>query len=67
MLIIRVVFWMIRNNMMNVVCPFPPSKRQTSDEVGYYNADDCINHEVMSNAHMTCIMGSEDELMPEHS
>ena len=65
MLDIRIVFWRVRYDMVNVVISFPPADRQTTEEVCNKYADAGIDVEIVGDAHVASIMGCEDQLMPE--
>ena len=66
-LYIRVVFRRIRDYMVNVVVAFPPPKAESANEISYKYADNGIGLKVVGNAHMTRIMDSENQLVPQHS
>ena len=48
---------------MDVVATLPPSDRQATAEVGYEHANKRVDHEVVGNASMSCIMSCEHYLM----
>ena len=62
---VRVVFRRIGDNVVDVVISLPPAETQSSKIVGYEDTKNAVGVEVVSNAHMACIMGSENQLMPE--
>lgn len=64
---IGVVFRSIGDNMMDIVVPFPPTQAQSSKVVRNDHAKQAIGMEIVSDTHMTSIMGSENELVPETS
>lgn len=45
----------------------PPAKGQTAHEVADEDAYERINVEVVCNAYVASIMGSEEKLVPEHA
>lgn len=51
--------------MVDVVIAFPPANTETTNEVCNENADDGVGLETVCDAHVPCIMNSEDQLMPE--
>ena len=62
---IRIVFGRVRDDVVNVVVALPPSETQTSEIIGDEHANDTVDVEVVSDTHMTGIMGTEDQLVPE--
>lgn len=48
---------------MDVVATLPPSDGQATAEVGYEHADKRVDHEVVGDASMSCIMSCEHYLM----
>jgi hypothetical protein len=62
---VGIMFRRICDDVMDVVIAFPPSDGKTTKEVRNEDADTCVNMEIMGYAHVACIMGGEDELMPE--
>lgn len=62
---IRVMFCRIRDDMVNVVAPFPPAQAEATKEIGYDDTDDGVDMEVVGYAHMASIVGGKDKLMPE--
>lgn len=64
-LIIRVMLWVVCDNVMHVVCALPPAQRKAAKEVGNDNSDSGVNGEVVSNTHVASVVGSEYKLVPE--
>lgn len=62
---VRVVLRRVRNDMMDVVIPFPPSQAQTSQVICNHHANHTVDMEMMRDAHVACVMGGEDKLMPK--
>lgn len=62
---VRIVFRLVRHDVMNVVASFPPAKTKSTKEVCDDHSNDSVHMEVVSDAHMTGIMGGENKLMPE--
>jgi len=62
---IRVMFCRIRDDMVNVVAPFPPAQAEATKKIGYDDTDDGVDMEVVGYAHMASIVGGKDKLMPE--
>ena len=56
-------YWVIGDQMMNVMAALPPADGQTATEVGDEDANESICDEIMGNASMPGIVGSEHDLM----
>ena len=53
--------------MMDVVVAFPPAYTQPANEVGDEDADTGVEVEVVRDAHVAGVVGSEDKLVPEEA
>jgi len=50
MLNIGVVFWRIRDNIMNILVSFPPPQARSSNEICNHDPDNNINSEIVCDA-----------------
>ena len=59
----RVAYGLVRYEVMDVVATLPPANGQATAEVCNEHADQSVGNEIMGDASMTCIVGSEHDLM----
>ena len=59
----RIAYRLVRHEMMDVVATLPPADGETAAEVCNEHADQGIDDEIMGDASMTCIVGSEHDLV----
>lgn len=64
---IWIMFGRIRDDVMDIVVPFPPSETQAAQEISNDNSNHRIIHEIMSDAHVSCIMRGKYQLVPEQA
>ena len=64
---VGIMLWGVGDDMMNIVVALPPPEAQTTQKVCNNDADYSIDVEVVSDAHMARVMGSEDKLVPKHA
>lgn len=51
--------------MVHIVISFPPAKAEAAHEVGNNDTNSGINGKVVSDTHVTGVVGTEHQLMPE--
>lgn len=62
---VGIMFGGIGHNMVDIMTSLPPAQTQTTKVVANDHANHSINLKVVSDTHMTGVMGSEDQLMPK--
>lgn len=53
--------------VVNIVVSLPPTYAQSAEKVSNHDSDYRIDVEIMRDAHVTGIVGGEDQLVPEHA
>ncbi|TGO66402.1 hypothetical protein BELL_0958g00060 [Botrytis elliptica] len=64
---IGIVFGGIRHNVMDVVIALPPAEGEPPEKIGHENPNAAIGVKAVRDAHVSGIVGGEDELVPEES
>ena len=54
----------VRHDVVDVVVTFPPAQGKPTKEVRNEDSNTAVDVEIMRDAHVTRVMGSEDELVP---
>lgn len=62
---IWIMFGRVGHDVVDVVVPFPPAKAESAEEVGDYDSDYGVVGEAVRYAHVSRIVGREDQLVPE--
>lgn len=57
----------VGDDVMNIVVALPPAATQAAKEIRDDDTDAAVHVKVVSDAHVTCVVNSEDQLVPEHS
>ena len=61
--VIGMAYWVIGDEMMDIVAALPPSNRQTTAEIGNEHANQRIRNEVMCDTQMAGIMSCKHNLV----
>lgn len=65
MLDVWIMFGGVGHDVVDVVVPFPPAEAESAEEVGDYDSNYGVVGEIVRYAHMSCIVGREDQLVPK--
>ena len=63
----RIMLRLVRDHMVNIVIAFPPSKTESTQVIRDDDANSRVDVEVVSDTHMSGIMGRKDQLVPKES